>query len=112
MFTQADRLLSIATGLSEDAVLMTALAGQQALSQLFHFQLDLISEQPLQFDHFLKQDATTAMVLPNGDKHCFNGIVSETAKQPKLCRSTEPRVPSPKHIIEFVIEHLDSDLQQ
>src|SRR5262245_44247059 len=76
MFTQTERLLSIATPLVEEAVLMTALSGQEALSQLFHFQLDLASEKPIQFDKVLGQDVTAAVGLPDGKKRYFNGIVS------------------------------------
>jgi hypothetical protein len=36
----------------------------------------------------------------------------ETVKQPGLCDSAELGVPSPKHIIKFVIEYLGSDLQE
>jgi type VI secretion system secreted protein VgrG len=76
MFIQAERLLTINTALGEDALLMTALAGQEAISQLFHFQLDLASETPLAFEDLLGQDATISLNLPDGEKRRFHGIIS------------------------------------
>jgi type VI secretion system secreted protein VgrG len=43
-FTQADRALRIDTPLGPDALLLRSVSGQEAISQLFHYELELLSE--------------------------------------------------------------------
>ena len=43
-FTQAARALRIDTPLGPDALLLRSVSGQEAISQLFRFQLDLLAE--------------------------------------------------------------------
>jgi type VI secretion system secreted protein VgrG len=75
MYTQTERILSVATPLGEDAVLMTAFAGSESLSQLFHFELDLAAEQPIDFDKLLGQKIGVSVALAGGNRF-FNGIVN------------------------------------
>src|SRR5690606_17717546 len=43
-YVQADRPLTITTPLGPDRLFLVGLRGSEALSQLFHFQFDLIAE--------------------------------------------------------------------
>src|SRR5262245_20787779 len=42
---QQTRLLTLTTPLGEDVLLLTAFSGQEALSQLFRYQLEMVSEE-------------------------------------------------------------------
>jgi len=75
--TQADRPLSIKTPLGKDAVLLTELKGHEAISELFRFELKVLSElkKPVAFDKVLGQPATVEIVLQDGQKRYVDGIV-------------------------------------
>ena len=76
MHTQAERILSITTDLGEDAVLLTELTGEESLSRLFHFELDLATEQPIKFEDLLGKKVTAAISTAGDEKRYFNGIIS------------------------------------
>lgn len=75
--TQADRPLSITTPLGKDAVYLTELKGHEAISELFRFELKVLSElkKPVAFDKVLGQPATVEIVLQDGQKRHVDGIV-------------------------------------
>ncbi len=75
--TQADRPLSITTPLGKDAVFLTELKGHEAISELFRFDLKVLSElkKPVAFDKVLGQPATVEIVLQDGKKRHIDGIV-------------------------------------
>jgi type VI secretion system secreted protein VgrG len=77
-YTQAGRPLELATPLGKDALLLVGLTGQEAVSRLFHFQLDLIADvkKDIAFDKLLGQKVTAAVALPGGKKRFFNGVCS------------------------------------
>lgn len=76
--SQAQRPLAITTPLGSDVLLLVGLTGQEALSQLFLFQLDLVAEnaREVAFDKLLGQKITCTLVLPKGKKRYFSGICS------------------------------------
>ena len=41
---QAHRLLSLKTPLGEDVLVLTAFSGQEEISRLFHYELQMISD--------------------------------------------------------------------
>ena len=43
-YAQTDRRIAISTPLGRDAVLLRGFTGSESISQLFHFDLDLLSE--------------------------------------------------------------------
>ena len=45
-FTQDNRYLSVSTPLGTDALILRSVRGQEAISGLFHYELDMISEDP------------------------------------------------------------------
>ncbi|MBZ5592394.1 MAG: type VI secretion system tip protein VgrG [Acidobacteriia bacterium] len=76
-YTQADRPLAITTPLGKDSLLLTRIRGHEAVSQLFHFQLDLLAEAETQirFDRILGQNVTVELRIANDEKRYFNGLV-------------------------------------
>jgi type VI secretion system secreted protein VgrG len=84
-YVQAERPLTVTTPLAKDALLLVGFTGQEAISQLFSFQLDLLAENktPIAFDKLLGQKVTVNLTLPSGKKRAFSGIcnrVSEGAR--------------------------------
>ncbi len=76
-YTQANRPLAIKTPLGEDALLLIGIQGQEAISQLFDFQVDLLAELETQikFEGILGQTVTVELRLPGVEKRYISGIV-------------------------------------
>jgi type VI secretion system secreted protein VgrG len=76
-FTQLHRHLGFASPLGEDALLLTQLRGQEGISRLFHFDLELLSENPaLDFSAIIGKNVTIRVNQPDHTDRFFNGIVS------------------------------------
>jgi type VI secretion system secreted protein VgrG len=76
-YTQANRPLTIKTPLGQDILLSTRFRGCEAISQLFNFQVHLLTEaaNEIQFDRILGQNVTMELRLNNQEKRYFNGLV-------------------------------------
>jgi type VI secretion system secreted protein VgrG len=76
-YTQAGRLLAVTTPLGKDALLLAGFEGHEAISELFHFRLALLTEHrtPVPFDRIVGQGVTVEMMLPDGGKRFFHGLV-------------------------------------
>jgi type VI secretion system secreted protein VgrG len=75
-YTQEQRVIAIDTPLGKDVLLLHGFVGREAISQLFNFQLDLLSEQPgISFEKIVGQNVTITVALPGGKRY-FNGFVS------------------------------------
>jgi type VI secretion system secreted protein VgrG len=76
--TQAHRSLAVTTSLGPDALLLTGFTGQEAISQLFSFRLNLLAanDKTIACDKILGQRVTIDLALPGGKKRCFDGIAS------------------------------------
>src|SRR6266446_6926029 len=76
-YTQTDRIISISTPLGNDALLLRAFTGYEAISQLFRFDLDLLSEKPaISFDSIVGKPVTLNAVLADGSERYWSGYVS------------------------------------
>jgi type VI secretion system secreted protein VgrG len=75
-YTQAGRPITVTTPLGEDVLLLVGFQGYEAVSQLFHFRLDLLAENAskVEFDKLMGQKITMTLVLPEDKKRFFNGI--------------------------------------
>jgi type VI secretion system secreted protein VgrG len=84
MFIQENRLLSIETPLGPNKLLMRALTGHEGISQLFQFQLDLLSEDGnINFDQIVGQNVNVDIKLADNEtKRYFNGFVSRFSQLP------------------------------
>jgi type VI secretion system secreted protein VgrG len=76
-YKQSNRPIGIKTPLGEDVLLLTSFRGDEAISQLFHFQVNLLAEQDyeIHFDRIVGQNVTVELHLPNQEKRYFNGLV-------------------------------------
>ena len=79
--TQAGQFISIMTPLGDDVLLLRKFTGDEGISQLFNFHLELVSEKPpIGIESIIGQNVTVNMTLTNGSKRYFNGFVSEFAQ--------------------------------
>ena len=77
-FTQANRLARIDTPLGEDKLLLLGMSGSEGMSQLFHYTLDLASEDgKISFQDILGKPATITLNLRDGEVRYFNGVISK-----------------------------------
>ena len=77
-YTQADNVLRVTTPLGPDTLLITKLTGREAISELYHFEIECLATIGTQvdFSQLLGQDASVVIGLADGSKRYFNGIVS------------------------------------
>lgn len=77
-YSQADRPIAIATPLGKDVLLLNGFRGQESISQLFHFDLEMLAESAgeIKFEKILGQTVTIEMRLVDGRQRFFNGLVS------------------------------------
>ena len=76
-YTQATRQLGIETPLGDDVFLLNSLNGVEGISQLFSFQIEMISEQDtVDFDSLVGKESTLRIELASGDYRYWNGIFS------------------------------------
>jgi type VI secretion system secreted protein VgrG len=83
-FTQAERLIAVDTPLGADHLLLRSFSGTEAVSRLFLFQLDMLSEDfNVAFDDIIGQKVTVSIKLASGSsKRYFNGHVSRFTQLP------------------------------
>ncbi len=75
--TQATRQIGIDTPLGEDALFLRSFQGQEAISQLFTFDLDLVSEDlSVNYDDIVGQAVTVRLGLADGSLRYWNGFVN------------------------------------
>lgn len=76
-YTQTNRRLAITTPLEEDVLLLQSITGSEGLSRLFHYYLELISEDDsLKFTDLVGKRITTRISLADGSSRYWNGVVS------------------------------------
>ena len=70
-------VVTIETPLEEGRLLLTSMIGTEAISRLFQFKVEMLSDDPT-IDHknILGQNMTVNVSLPDGEKRHFNGVVS------------------------------------
>src|SRR5215831_2806821 len=81
--SQKGRLLTVKIGsLGEDVLLATSLMGHEAISSMFSFSLDLMSQKPEQvvFDQIIGERVSISLQLADGSQRFFNGFVSRIAQ--------------------------------
>jgi type VI secretion system secreted protein VgrG len=80
-YTQEARLIAIDTPLGKDALLLQGFTGQEGMSQLFRYQLDLLSDNPaIPFRRIIGQRVTIRIGLTNDEERYINGFVSRFAQ--------------------------------
>lgn len=82
-YTQDGRPLSITTPLGKDILLLVGINGAEAVSQLFHFRLDVLAENKTEvpFEKLLGQKVSAAITLAdNKTQRYFSGLVRRVAQ--------------------------------
>ena len=94
--TQENRLISIDTPLGQDVLLLQGFTGQEGISKLFRFDLDLLSENSaIAFKDIVGKNVTIT-VNTAGDPRYFNGLISRfalTGRESGLARYQAEMVP-------------------
>lgn len=77
-YSQAGRPLTVTTPLGDDVLLVTGLAGHEAISQLYSFELALAAPDAARvaFDRLMGEEVTVHLALPDGRSRHFSGICS------------------------------------
>ena len=81
-YTQQDRAMEVTTPLGKDKLLLVGFTGQESISRLFSFHLDLLAENEtdVAFDKLLGQKITVRLDLLDGEKRHFNGICNRISQ--------------------------------
>ncbi|SFG69041.1 type VI secretion system Vgr family protein [Pseudomonas sp. NFACC45] len=75
--TQNNRLVQVDSPLGGDVLVLQSMDGSEELGRLFHYELDLTSEdRAIKFDQLLGKPMGLTLELYNGGKRYFHGIVS------------------------------------
>jgi type VI secretion system secreted protein VgrG len=75
--TQDNRLIAIDTPLGTNVLLLRGFTGQEAISRLFSFELDLLSTDPeIKFDQIIGQPVTIRVRLTRDKERFFHGVIS------------------------------------
>jgi type VI secretion system secreted protein VgrG len=81
LYTQDNRLIAIDTPLGTDVLLLQGFTGHEGISQLFSFDLDLLSENSsIAFNEIVGQKVTLTVTLADGGSRYINGFVSRFAQ--------------------------------
>jgi type VI secretion system secreted protein VgrG len=76
-YTQTNRRIAISTPLGDDVLLLRGFTGSEAISQLFHFDLDLLSENDsLKFQDIVGKNVTLRIMDVTGAERYWNGFIS------------------------------------
>jgi len=83
--SQDDRLLQLVTPLEKDFLLLDSFNGEEGLSRLFRFELDLLHEEPdhgyqptvVKPEQILGKPIGLSLVQPDGNVRYLSGIVSQ-----------------------------------
>jgi type VI secretion system secreted protein VgrG len=76
-YTQDTRHIAIHTPLGQDVLLLQSFKGHEAISQLFSFQCNVLSEDySISFDKLLGQKATIRILLGDNSTRYINGFIS------------------------------------
>ncbi|MBZ5592585.1 MAG: type VI secretion system tip protein VgrG [Acidobacteriia bacterium] len=93
MFSQENRVIKVSTPLGKDVLLLEGFSGQEAISSLFQFHLDLTAENErnVAFDKLLGQRILIEVMLPNDQTRYLHGIVSSFSQGGRGERFTKYR---------------------
>ena len=85
--TQETHRIAITTPLGKDALLLRGFSGSEAISQLFHFDLDLLSENDsISFQDIVGKKVTLHINTADDSQRHWNGFISRFSQGPKEAR--------------------------
>ena len=85
-YSQANRPLAVTTSLGTDVLLLQQFSGEESLSRLFRFELELLAESTatIAFDSILGQGVTVTLLMPDNTPRYYNGIVSRFSQGQRI----------------------------
>ena len=98
-YLEGNRFLFLESSLGPNELLLESFTGTEAISQLFSFQLELLSENAkIRFDQVLGREILFGVAPPDGqDKRYIHGVVTSFSQLPPLHRLSRYRAEvSPK----------------
>lgn len=76
-YTQANRLIAIDTPLGKDVLLLRSFSGEEGMSQLPGFELDLLSaDAGIKFEDIIGKNVTIRVRIRDDEERFFNGFIS------------------------------------
>jgi type VI secretion system secreted protein VgrG len=88
-YTQDTLNLKVTTPLGANKLLLKSVSGEEQISGLFHFLLEMVSEDTaLDFSSIVGQSVTVTLQLNDGGKHYINGIVGRFMQEDSNARLT------------------------
>ena len=88
-YTEDTLNLKVTTPLGANKLLLKSLSGEEQISGLFHFLLEMVSEdQSLDFSSVVGQSVTVTLQLNDGGKHYINGIAGRFMQEDSDARLT------------------------
>jgi type VI secretion system secreted protein VgrG len=79
-YAQDSRLVSLTTPLGDGKLLLSGFSGTEAISRLFTFHLDLVTDQgPIDFTQIIGKSVTLSISMADETPRYFNGLVSRFA---------------------------------
>lgn len=88
-YIQKNLRLKVTTPLGENKLLLKAVSGEEQLSGLFRFQLEMVSEdQKLDFSAIVGKNVTVTLLLNDGTKRYLNGVVGRFTQEDSNVRLT------------------------
>lgn len=92
-YSQAERIIKIATPLGPDALFLQSFTGREGISQLFSFQCECLSENALiSYDDVIGKKITISVTQVDENVRYFNGICSRFSQSGQDERFTYYRV--------------------
>ena len=77
-YQQTNLAVEINTPLGANKLLVRSYSGQESISGLFHYKIDMVSQDPaLSFDSIMGKAVTLQIGQSSGDTHYLNGIVGK-----------------------------------
>jgi type VI secretion system secreted protein VgrG len=88
-YTQDTLHLQVTTPFGANKLLLRSFSGEEQISGLFHFLLEMVSESPsLDFSSIVGQGVTVTLKLNSGGTHYINGIVGRFMQEDSDARLT------------------------
>lgn len=76
-YTQENTYLSVSTPLGDDVLLLASLHGEEGMSSLFYFDLEMIStDAAVDFSKIVGKSVTVSLSLDDSTARCINGVVT------------------------------------
>ena len=76
-YTQDNTYLTVTTPLGADVLMLTSMHGEEGMSSLFYFDLEMVStDAGLDFSQIVGKSVTVSLSLDDSTARCINGVVT------------------------------------